>query len=269
MEGQEILGSQLKGNEIDLMVQDGILQRKLQGRSRIKVICNDPSRLEFYLKNQFGINNLSSYLENLELGGSRRENIKTSSDSKAKKVRTFKGFLVNCYDSIPAILNDNQLIIQPFLGSFTFICDFENFKIDKNIVIVGVENAENFRFIEHQKYLFKGQKVLFVSRYPQSKDLIKWLQSIPNQYIHFGDFDFEGIGIYLNEYQQYLGERATFFIPQNIEGLIKKYGSKDLYNLQLDRRKLIFEDDNIDNLLAIFHQYKKCLEQEILIGNEF
>jgi len=35
---------------------------------------------------------------------------------------------------------------------------------------------------------------LFVSRYPQtqSKDLLNWLQSIPNPYLHFGDFDLTG-----------------------------------------------------------------------------
>ena len=50
-----------------------------------------------------------------------------------------------------------------------------------------------------------NQKILFVCRYPQSNDLIKWLQSIPNRYLHFGDLDFAGINIYLNEFKKYLG----------------------------------------------------------------
>ena len=72
------------------------------------------------------------------------------------------------------------------------------FKISKDITIVGVENSRNFRHIEEQKYLFKDISPLFISRYPQNqnKDFIKWMKSVPNDYIHFGDFDISGIGIY-------------------------------------------------------------------------
>lgn len=39
------------------------------------------------------------------------------------------------------------------------------------MTVVGVENGENFCRIRSQKYLFGDNKVLFVSRYPQSADL--------------------------------------------------------------------------------------------------
>lgn len=179
-------------------------------------------------------------------------------------------FLVNCYEPISAVLNEKELKLQPASGSFIFISDFENFTVDKEVTIVGVENAENFKMIEQQKYLFEGMSVLFVSRYPQSqsKDFIQWLQTVPNHYLHFGDFDFEGIGIYQNEYQKYLGDRASFFIPENIEELLEKYGNRDLYDLQLGKKVLDQNSEDLEELLRLFHQHKKCLEQEVLIKSK-
>ncbi|MCA6071324.1 MAG: hypothetical protein LE168_02900 [Endomicrobium sp.] len=79
---------------------------------------------------------------------------------------------------------------------------------------------------------------LFVSRYPQnqSKDLIKWLQSIPNNYLHFGDFDFAGIGIYLNEYKKYLTDKAMFLIPENIEKFI---ANLEIQHYTIIKKKLL------------------------------
>jgi len=109
---------------------------------------------------------------------------------------------------------------------------------------------------------------LFVSRYPQNqnKDLMKWLQTIPNRYIHFGDFDFAGIRIFLNEYKKYLKNRASFFIPENIENLIEIYGNKKLYDKQgfnLNKEKIT--EENLLKLIEAIHKHKKGLEQEILI----
>ena len=157
----------------------------------------------------------------------RSEFVKVSSNSKLKTTRTFKGFLINSYIPINAKLNGNEITLNFTEGIFNFIYDFENFIPDENITIVGIENAENFRWIINQKHLFTDIKPLFVSRYPQSqgKDLLKWLKSIPNNYLHFGDFDFAGIGIYLNGYKKYISEKATFFIPNEIENLIIQFGN--------------------------------------------
>jgi hypothetical protein len=110
---------------------------------------------------------------------------------------------------------------------------------------------------------------LFISRYPQnqSKDLIKWLQTIPNNYLHFGDFDFAGIGIYLNEFKKHLANKATFFIPDNIDGLIKEFGNKKRY----DEQKINFNTKPISEtkllkLIETIHLRRKGLDQEILIN---
>ena len=115
------------------------------------------------------------------------------------------------------------------------------------------------------KYLFEEYgKVLFVSRYPQNqnKDLLQWLLSIPNKYVHFGDLDLAGVAIYQNEFYRHLGERASLLIPEDYEERISK-GNLDLYNSQLPQYgKMKIEDKRVSNLLSCIHRYHRGYEQE-------
>ena len=263
--GTRYPASSLKSIIITKMIEDGLIIVKLIGRSKKELLINNCVEFNNYLKNKFEINNLDNYIELLKKDDIKRsELIEVSSNSKTKNVRSFKGFLVNSFENIEVKLGDENIIIHPQSGLFTYIYDFEKFIPTKNTIIIGIENSENFRYIDLQKQIFPNTKLLFVSRYPQSKDLIKWLQSIPNEYIHFGDFDFSGIYIYLNEYKKHLLNRASFLIPDNIEQLIIKHGTRDLYNKQ-SHIKLNPKHEGITNLLNLFHKHKKCLEQEILI----
>ena len=267
LSGEEIPASKCKNSIFRKMLQDEVLFQKRKGAGKVFFLPKS-SALDKYLKNNFGINDLEKYINNLNNKEvNRSQMVKTGSDSKSVYKRSFKGFLINSYQPIPAILNDKEMVISQAPGAFTYIYDFENFFPDAKATIVGVENAENFRYTEKQKYLFANIAPLFVSRYPQSKDMIKWLQNIPNNYLHYGDFDFEGINIYLNEYKKYLGERANYFIPENIEELLQKYGNRELYNKQYERRPDPSSVDNhgIVELIDLFHKYKKVLEQEVLI----
>ena len=263
--GAVIPFSHLKGSTVDQMIKEGVLQRKLKGRSLQYLFTGNPEGLKNYLSNNHGINNIQLYIDNLENGISRAENILASTDSKSSSIRTFKGFLVNCIDPIEAEINGQEFVLHPQQGTFVWVHDFDSFHIPTDTLIIGVENSENFRLIRNQSHLFGPISTLFVSRYPQSKDLILWLQRNQNQYIHFGDFDFEGIRIFSDEYHKYLVGRASFFIPPNIETLISNHGSKKLYNKQYKFQKHFNLGSDIDELVALFHKYKKCLEQEILI----
>ena len=102
-----------------------------------------------------------------------------------------------------------------------FITEWQQFSIPEDVVVVNIENMENFRLIRQQRALFSSvlpeKRLLFVSRYPQSSDLRSWLQTIPNNYVHFGDFDLAGVNIYLSEFHKYLGDRSSFLIPDDIE----------------------------------------------------
>ena len=108
-----------------------------------------------------------------------------------------------------------------------------------------------------------SDKVLFVSRYPQSTDLRKWLCSIPNHYLHFGDFDLAGINIFLYEFQQYLGkERSSYLIPDDIESRLKS-GSRKRYDEQYYRFKDIKSDVcELQQLIDLIHHERKAYDQE-------
>tara|TARA_R110002096_G_C14433822_1_gene710146 strand:- start:86 stop:949 length:864 start_codon:yes stop_codon:yes gene_type:complete len=265
--GESIPNHSAKSRLIDDLVSENIITRKGKHKKSLELV--NKSSLHTYLANQLQINDLNNYILALENKNSTRaELVKITTDSKKSKERAFKGFLVNSYNSIKAELNNETIIINPTKGSFVFIYDYESFKIPKEITVIGVENAKNFSQIQEQKYLFKNINTLFVSRYPQNqnKDFIKWMNSIPNNYLHFGDFDIAGIGIYLNEYKKHLLGKATFFIPENIKSDLRNDGNRKRF----DNQKVNFKIDKIQesrviNLIELIKKEKKGLDQEYYI----
>ena len=188
--------------------------------------------------------------------------VKETSDSKSIDLRTFRGFLVNCYEPIEVRLGETTFTLSPVADTAVFIQNPDHFHIPEEVLVVGVENGDNFRQIRRQRYLFPAEKVLFVSRYPQSSDLRHWLMTIPNRYLHFGDFDLAGIHIYQSEFYRFLGERAKFLIPEDIEEKLKK-GKEKLYNQQYAKYHLMkIEDERIRPLVELIHRYRKGYEQE-------
>lgn len=203
---------------------------------------------------------------------SRSELVRNFGDSKLVSIRTCPGFPVNVYEPLDIELGPtgtaSKICLEPLPGAFTFVADWHNFHIGNDVVVVGVENMENFRFVSQQHYLFEnlGVPILFASRYPQSGDFVRWLMSIPNKYIHFGDFDLAGIHIYQSEFRKYLEpSRCEFFIPKNIEELIRN-GSQDRYFNQIDRfRDLCSDDPRLEYLIGLIHKYHRGYDQEGLI----
>lgn len=269
-QGNTIPAAQMKHASVTKLLEDNILSKQRIGANRNLYFIKDKHLFSQYLNNHFGINDIQIYIKKYEQENlTRAESVSISSNSKLKSIRTFKGFLINCYQPIKATLNNQSITLQPAVGSFIFIHNFEQFSIPENITIVGVENAENFSFIQHQQYLFNHITPLFISRYPQTQhnDVMQWLQSIPNQYLHFGDFDFAGLNIYLREFKSKLENKASFFIPENIEQLFQQKGNRDLYNKQLDSipNKALINETNIIHLLDLILKYKMGVEQEGLI----
>jgi hypothetical protein len=266
--GEKIPFSKLRHSVIDSMIDNGILKKQIQGRTKTLIYLTDRNKLIAYLNNHLGIASLENYVEGLKREGlTRAEAVNISSNSKLKSIRTFKGFVVNCFQPVECILNSKPIIIQPTEGTFTLIYDFERFLPAENITIVGIENPENFRYIQKQLKLFNNIQPLFVSRYPQSKDLVRWLHAIPNRYLHFGDFDFAGLNIYINEFKKHLDDKASFFLPSDIEKLLDSKGSRANYNnqtIQFDRSEI--KEENVLTLLKLIEKYKKGLEQEIYAG---
>jgi len=267
MNGEKIPFSKLKHEVIDLMIGNGILNVQIQGRSKKLVYLSNKELLAPFLMNHFGIDNLENYISGyLKVELSRAEAIEISSDSKLRSIRTFKGFLVNCYEPVECVLNSRVISIEPQEGTFTFIYDYLTFTPSPDITIVGIENPENFRQIQKQRKLFENIRPLFISRYPQNRDLVRWLATIPNDYLHFGDFDFAGLNIYMNEYKKHLQDKSSFFLPSNIEKLLSTRGNRNNYTnqtIQFDVQ--LVDEENVLILMRLIEKYRKGLEQELLI----
>ena len=267
LNGDRISFSKMKHDIIDLMIDNGILNVQIQGRSKKLVYLSNKDLLAPFLINHFGIDDLGKYISSYQKSDlSRAEAIEIASNSKLKSIRTFKGFLVNCYQPVECVLNNQPFTISSQEGTFTFVYDFESFTPSPDITIVGIENPENFRYIQKQKKLFENIQPLFVSRYPQNKDLVRWLTIIPNDYLHFGDFDFAGLNIYMNEFKRHLEDKSSFFLPANIEKVLLSKGNRDNYtkqSIQFDIQ--LVDEENVLILLRLIEKYRKGLEQEILI----
>lgn len=265
--GEMLQSSKLNFPVIAELLSEGILYKPNKINDLVQVI--DGEELDAFLNKKFSISNLDLYIETLRQGDVLPTRLHSQPlDPEVKSKRMFKGFLVNCYEPISTTLNGKNFIIYPVEGTFRFIYDFENFTPDPSVTIVGVENPVNFRYVEKQKDLFKSIKPMFVCSFSQSpdSDITKWLMTVPNTYLHFGDFNFEGIGCYLNQFKAQLGDRATFYIPKNIESILKTYGSRNLYDVQkLNFQIASIDQDSILKLIELIHHYKKGLDQAFLI----
>ena len=268
-DGKFIPASSLNTEIAQQMLQDRILVVVPHG-SYQSLRATDVNTFRHYLASQYDIRDLEaqlSLMENEQID--RASQVRVSGDSKMIRHRTFQGFLVNSYQSMPATLNGKPITIQPPEGSYMFISDYEHFLIPSDVIVVGIENSENFRYIQRQQSFFEQNissegRLLFVNRYPQEQhqDLISWLKSIPNCYIHFGDLDLAGIAIYQNEYFKHLRDKCSFLIPHDYEERISQ-GSRERYDTQLPQYgNMIIKDDRISDLLSCIHRYHRGYDQE-------
>lgn len=260
---KRIGGSQLSNNLAQELLEEEFVAFIRHGIQRTYQLI-DEQGLRTYLSQRFEIDDFERWFEvkSCEAKMTRSEQVQAVGNSKLANTRTFKGFLVKSVEPIEATLCGEPFVIQPLKGVSVFIEEFGQFRIPENVVVVGIENGENFQSVDAQQYLFEGMKVLFVSRYPQSKDLRSWLQNIPNRYIHFGDFDLAGVSIYLTEFYSHLGDRAEFFIPADINERLAG-GNRELYDRQYERYgKMKISDERILPLVELIHKYRRGYEQE-------
>ena len=100
--GETLPASMLKDGQFEQMVSDGVLIAVTRG-SRKSYRARDERSLRSYIAAHFGIRNLEQHHELLREGeAARAEQVRITGDSKAVAHRTFCGFMVNCYDPIPA-----------------------------------------------------------------------------------------------------------------------------------------------------------------------
>lgn len=262
LKGEQVAGSKMSSQLTDELMAEGLLSVVARG-SRKSYRARDTEALRRYL-----IDKDESYrVLEIDAPDSRASMARDTGNSKLAVVRSCPGFPINCYEPIACRLNGSPWMVDPLEGSFLFVADWKTFVIPEDVIVVGIENMENFRKIRQQRALFSSElglhRLLFVSRYPQSTDLRSWLCSIPNHYIHFGDFDLAGISIFLTEFHAHLGERSSFLIPKDIEQRLANNGTEQRYNAQYQKFKnLATHIPALQNLIDAINKYRRGYDQE-------
>lgn len=265
--GESIPASQLRGEWVSELESDGVIVSTSHGSRRVLFVPQPEAFLQALSAFDERLSDLDLVRDTLQTGETFRfVQASATGNSKLIAVRSCPGFPINTYEPIACLLNGREMVVNPQEGSFMFISDWQSFSIPQDVVVVGIENMENFRMIRQQRALFERTidpgRLLFVSRYPQSSDLRSWLQAIPNDYIHFGDFDLAGIHIFLTEFHAYLGERSSFFIPSDIEQKLAN-GSLERYNAQYLKFKYLTTDiPLLQHLIDTINTYHRCYDQE-------
>ena len=189
LRGETIAWSSLNNDMRNTLIGDDLIIIKTN-RSRKSIYVPNAEALKMFLEQHFEeLRGKDWDSDNLVSSTSRAELAVNSGNSKTKEIRSCPGFMVNSYDPVYAKLNGKDIVIAPQEGTMLFVADWDHFEIPKEVLVVGIENMENFHRIREQRHLFPTDRpILFVSRYPQSTDLRNWLQNISNDYFHFGGF---------------------------------------------------------------------------------
>ena len=184
-----------------------------------------------------------------------------SNGTKAKKSDSLKGLYVSSLKNIDIKLNNEIVTIIPTNGVGYFLFHTEKIEIFKDTIIVGIENYQVTWFAKKYQQFFNSDNFLFVVINPY---MLKWIENLENEYIHFGDYDLAGINIYQNKVVPRLKKckKYSIFIPDDIEILIHKYGTEKLYTDQIRYKNLVINYDEINILKEIIKKQKKGIEQE-------
>ena len=246
--------------------EDGIIRIKPAGGRRVIYFCPEPVLLQNYLLAQNDILSLENYVSEFEVDSSDGESsLFASRSTKTFRGKSLQGFFIRAFH---AEMIFSGLTIRPVPhGIELFVYQPEKLQISHTALVIGIENPECFLKFEKLAHLFPQKELIIIMRYLSSSPN-KWLQTITNNYLHFGDFDPAGLNIYIQEYRKQLpASRCNYFIPTNIDLLIKQYGLTSLYDQQIHLCKNInFQSyPEINALYGLMKKYRKGLEQERLL----
>lgn len=247
---------------------DGVLSKIPWGSRRYKYRCKEIGLLEDYLRVQHGIFSIAQYIILQEEGTSDGEaSLGATKSTKTLRRRSLQGFFIQAYDTEVRI--SGKLLSEPVEGVSHFIYDYNQLNITREAVVVGVENPECFIKFSRLRVNFPYKEMVVVMRY-MSISPVRWLSTIKNRYIHFGDYDPAGVSIYCHEYLFRLGEdRCSFYIPDDIATKMAYYGDTRLYDkqsaMEIDRGRL---GGALLELLRLMDRLGKGMEQERMLSME-
>ena len=272
--GEAVTASEMKYSWVKRLVEEGVLLDIPQGTRHSYKVSNKDTFWRSLSEIDHRLADLDAAQRLVEGDDmSRGEMVQAFGDSKASQRRTNPGFLVNSYEPIPCRMGRMEMVVAPVKGTYLFIADFNEFEIPDDVVIVGIENMENFYEIRRQRAFLEDnicrilhctekRRLLFVARYALTTDLRMWLQNIDNEYVHFGDLDLFGVRIFLTEFYRYMPARSHLLIPADYVDRLK-LGSRELYDKQCEGcRELHSDVAEIEELIKAIHSARRGYEQE-------
>ena len=229
-----------------------ILIKQLQDEFLIEIKTISAKKKKIVVKEQFY--EVYKDIEKIQISDTRTDLIKANSHTKVKKISPQDGLYVNGNCTIA------NITLPLFENSALFLKDIP--KLSKDILIICLENFENLIYFKSQTKYFQYENILFVFR---NSMMLKFIKELENKIIYFGDFDLAGIFIYETQILPRC-KKVQFYIPKDIENLIIKYGSRDLYSKQYTKYKNFKSTNkNIEKLINIINKNQKVLEQEYFI----
>ena len=267
--------SALPQSLVESLVEEDLLSISYHGTRRRVIAPNTEALAGALPRYNEALKDLNASKRLLTEDNSRAAQAAISGNSKTSSKRAMPGFLVNSYNCLDCMICGQPFTMEPTEGSAIYIANWQTFVPPVSTLIIGIENTENFLRIREQRNFFddflqqEESEILFVSRYAFSSDLMDWLASIPNRYLHFGDFDLAGIDIFLNQFKPHVKERGSFLIPSDIERRLKN-GSRKRYDEHYQKySNLTTTDEALNHLISLIHKYRRTYDQEGYIISNF
>jgi len=251
----------IEGLKLNGSVCDGKKSAKVRYINLLKA-----ENIFIFLKNSSfnieSIEDIDRYIDEVYDNKPSRDTIqKWHNNGKAVDSKSLRGLYISSLNSVNIKVNNELVTIIPNSGIGYFLFYTQKVGLDKDTIVVGIENYQVVWFAKKYQEFFQSSKILFVVINPY---MLEWIKSIENEYIHFGDYDLAGISIYLDKIIPRLlkSKKYSMFIPENIEELIQKHGDTQLYKQQIESKHLTVKDKKIESLIKIIDKYKKGIEQE-------
>ena len=149
--GEQVAGSKINNTLLEELLTEGLLLVNSRG-SKKSYRARDVNALRRYL-----IDKDESYrMLDVDMSDSRASMAVETGNSKLVTIRSCPGFPVNTYEPIECFLCGEPFLVNPQEGTFFFVSEWEKFTIPEDVVVLGIENMENFRMIRKQKAFFEN-----------------------------------------------------------------------------------------------------------------
>ena len=173
-EGETVPFSRFPADCAEEMLSEGGVASIVRGsRKSLKVVSR--AAFDVYLLSK-GLRpeKLEETIDVLSNAASRAEQVQLVGDSKAVSVRSCPGFPVNIISPLSVRLGERKILLCPTPGTFLYISDFLQFRIPSDVIVVGVENMENFRLPERQTAVWERFAALVLEGDRTGRELQGW-----------------------------------------------------------------------------------------------